>query len=183
MEVNQNEEEQHGCRKPKKVQDPMMPSPDEVEEHNLTHIPFRSWCKHCIRGRGESVAHSRAQRDPSGVPELHMDYCFLGCKDEETQPIMVMRDRDSKMMVSFLVREKGASDPQVIRRALAFLAEIGHVGNKIILKSDQESPIRAVAEKIASERTEGQTILEHSPVGSSASNGIIERGIKEFEYQ
>ena len=183
MEVNQYEEEQHGCRKPKKVQDPMMPSPDEVEEHNLTHIPFRSWCKHCIRGRGESVAHSRAQRDPSGVPELHMDYCFLGCKDEETQPIMVMRDRDSKMMVSFLVREKGASDPQVIRRALAFLAEIGHVGNKIILKSDQESPIRAVAEKIASERTEGQTILEHSPVGSSASNGIIERGIKEFEYQ
>ena len=105
LEVNQYEEEQHGCRKPKKVQDPMMPSPDEVEEHNLTHIPFRSWCKHCIRGRGESVAHSRAQRDPSGVPELHMDYCFLGCKDEETQPIMVMRDRDSKMMVSFLVRE------------------------------------------------------------------------------
>ena len=29
---------------------PERPSPREVEEHELTHVPFRSQCTHCIRG-------------------------------------------------------------------------------------------------------------------------------------
>ena len=62
------------------------------------------------------------------------------------------------------------------------MTEIGHVGNKLIIKTDQESSIKAVAEKVAAERADAQTIIEHSPVRSSGSNGIIERGIKEFEY-
>ena len=24
----------------------------ELDEHMITHIPYRSWCKHCISGRG-----------------------------------------------------------------------------------------------------------------------------------
>ena len=35
-----------GNRKPKKMQDPKMPSQAEIEEHELTHLPFRSWCRH-----------------------------------------------------------------------------------------------------------------------------------------
>ena len=167
---------------PKRVQDPKMPSQADVEQHNLTHLPYRSWCNHCIRWRGEATPHRRAVRDEEGVAEVHMDYCFIGTRTEETQPVLVVRERDSRMMLSFLVREKGASDPYVIKRVLAFLTEIGHVGNKLIIKTDQESSIKAVAEKVAAERADAQTIIEHSPVRSSGSNGIIERGIKEFEY-
>ena len=29
------------------------PSSQEVQEHMKTHIPYRSWCAHCVRGRGE----------------------------------------------------------------------------------------------------------------------------------
>ena len=28
-----------------------LPSAKEVEEHNLTHLPFRDWCAFCIQGR------------------------------------------------------------------------------------------------------------------------------------
>ena len=28
-------------------------APEEPAEHMLTHIPFRSWCRHCVRGRGK----------------------------------------------------------------------------------------------------------------------------------
>ena len=172
-----------GVRAPRKVQDPRRPSESEVAEHELTHLPFRSWCTHCIRGRGEATPHARAERDDDGVPEVHMDYCFLGGRSDEAQPVLVIRERDTKMLLSFLVREKGANDPYVIRRVMAFLTELGHTGNKVIIKTDQESPVRAVAAKIAAERQEGRTILENSPVKSSGSNGVIERGVKEFEYQ
>ena len=28
-----------------------VPSEREVEEHNLDHAAFRSWCPHCVKGR------------------------------------------------------------------------------------------------------------------------------------
>ena len=111
-----------------------------------------------------------------------MEYCFLGKRDEESQPISVVRDRDTRTTMSFLVREKGAADPYVVNRVLAFIGEVGHSGGKLIIKCDHESPIKALFTKIAIGRKE-QTILENSPVRSSGSDGVIERAIKEVEYQ
>ena len=31
---------------------PCTPSLKEVLEHRLTHQPYRSWCPHCVRGKG-----------------------------------------------------------------------------------------------------------------------------------
>ena len=30
------------------------PSRQEVEEHMKTHIPYRSWCPHCVRGKARA---------------------------------------------------------------------------------------------------------------------------------
>ncbi len=35
-----------------------------------------------------------------------MDYCFLGKRDEETLPALVVKDRDARAMLSFLVQRK-----------------------------------------------------------------------------
>ena len=40
------------CRNPMNKQDPKEPTKVEREEHEKTHLPFRSWCRHCVRGRG-----------------------------------------------------------------------------------------------------------------------------------
>ena len=128
--VSDVEDGEGGVRAPRRVQDPRRPSESEVAEHELTRLPFRSWCTHCIRGRGDAAPHVRADRDDDGVPEVHMDYCFLGGQSEEAQPVLVIWERDTKMLLSFLVREKGANDPHVIRRATAFMAELGHTGTR-----------------------------------------------------
>ena len=39
------------------VRDPGQPSQAEVDEHNVTHIPYRPWCEWCVRGK--------AKRSPS----------------------------------------------------------------------------------------------------------------------
>jgi hypothetical protein len=41
-----------GIRFTKKLKDPLMPSVEEVAEHRITHLPYRNWCRHCVRGRG-----------------------------------------------------------------------------------------------------------------------------------
>ena len=46
---DQEEEEVEPLRK---ATSPMMPSAAEVEEHRLTHVPYRCWCPECCMGRG-----------------------------------------------------------------------------------------------------------------------------------
>ena len=38
-------------RKAKGVTGPVMVTKEERDEHNRTHIPFRSWCSYCVKGR------------------------------------------------------------------------------------------------------------------------------------
>ena len=81
-------------RRPMKKQDPKMPTRAEREEHGMTHIPFRSWCKHCVRGRGKEEPCKRSGRVPEGVAEIHMDFMFMGEeKGERTLSMLVSRTR------------------------------------------------------------------------------------------
>ena len=59
----------------KKAANPRLPTPDEVEQHNRTHIPFRSWCKWCVAGRGRGAQHRKAPE--SSVPIVGIDYFYI----------------------------------------------------------------------------------------------------------
>ena len=172
-----------GVRAPKRVLDPRVPTQAEVDEHNMTHLPYRSWCTHCVRGRGEAHPHRNSGDEERDVPELHMDYCFMGKVDEKAQPILVVKERDTRMMCSMLVGEKGAVDEHVIKRIIAFIQELGYESAKIVLKSDQESSVKSVIDAVIRARRDTPTMPEYSPVRSSGSNGVIERRIKEVQGQ
>ena len=48
-----DESEQGGeAQSGKGVTKPAEPTRKEWEEHQLTHVPFRSWCPFCVKGRG-----------------------------------------------------------------------------------------------------------------------------------
>ena len=89
---------------------------------------------------------------------------------------------------------------------LAFLKEIGLEGADVVFKSDQENAIgdllnniakrRSAASKmekadeeevpskgVRTSRDEPRTVHETSPVGSSQSNGFVERAIQDEEGQ
>ena len=42
---------------------PDTPSEQEVEDHNLTHIPYRPWCLACVAGQGRTDYHARVDRE------------------------------------------------------------------------------------------------------------------------
>ena len=57
---------------------PNMPTQSERDDHDLTHYPYRSWCKHCVEGRGVEMGH-RLGGDHSnrGVAIISFDYMFV----------------------------------------------------------------------------------------------------------
>ena len=58
-EKEEEEEGQHEERVNKGFTLPRMPVWEVIENHNLTHVPFREWCVQCIRGRAVNLAHYR----------------------------------------------------------------------------------------------------------------------------
>lgn len=50
-----------------------MPREREVEEHNTDHRVFRSWCPHCVKGRGEAYGHPRCSQ-----PEPDLTHSQIG---------------------------------------------------------------------------------------------------------
>ena len=71
---------------PKKVTIDVRPSKEEVELHNKTHLPYRSWCPHCVRGKARRRAHKRKRRDVrGGVPVISVDYMWMKGKATATR--------------------------------------------------------------------------------------------------
>ena len=72
------------------------PSQAEVDDHYLTHLPYRSWCRHCVKGRGKEMAHTRGTMEKGEVPEFHFDFCFPGEKETgKNLIVLVGRMRDT----------------------------------------------------------------------------------------
>eukprot|EP00971_Amphidinium_carterae_P020454 402951-Amphidinium_carterae.4 len=42
---------------PKTYRSPTLPTQQEIDEHNLAHLPYRDWCKHCVQGKNKSQHH------------------------------------------------------------------------------------------------------------------------------
>ena len=63
---------------PKRVTIDVRPSKEEVELHNKTHLPYRTWCPHCVRGKARRRAHKRKRRKVGGgIPVISLDYMWM----------------------------------------------------------------------------------------------------------
>ena len=57
---------------PWRVREPGDPTPEERAQHEVTHLPFRSWCRFCVMGRGRQEGHFRQERREGidALPEI-----------------------------------------------------------------------------------------------------------------
>ena len=94
---------------------------------------------------------------------------------------MVGRERVTGMTMASVVPVKGTSGQFAAMKVIEFIKECGAQGSEIIIKSDQENSIEALMRDVVKSRGKEITILETSPVGSSGSNGVVERGVQSIE--
>ena len=170
-------------RQIRRLVDPRKPTQAEVDEHELTHVPYRNWCPICVRCRGKDLDHRKAVEDERGVSEYAFEYCFPGDEFGHKLVVLAGRERVTGMYFATAVPTKGSIGRFLVDKALDFIHELGDRGGRILVKTDQEPAIRTWARDLSEAREDGRTILEESPVKSSGSNGRAERAVQTLEGQ
>ena len=168
-----------------KILDPKVPTKEERGDHEITHLPFRNWCRHCIRGRGKEAPAFKSKEDPK-VAEIHVDFMFMGEESGgKTLTFLVAKERLSKALMGSVVPSKSTGD-FIAKRVVAFMREFGCDMSDINMKTDSEEALRALVDRVGCFRAAlgaGRMCIETSPVYSSRSNGVIERGIQSLQGQ
>ena len=179
------------ARRPRLPADPGRPTQREVDEHEVCHIPFRSWCPYCVKGKAVSSPHKgSAYRDEglkiTGVPTISLDYCWADGEDDEDErkessPVLIVYIDLVDSLYAIPVKKKGVV-PWVITFIAKKLETLGYGGTKITLKSDGEASIKAVVEAIAVAR-KAETAIIQAPRRESKCNGAVERAVRTWRSQ
>ena len=126
-----------GVREPVVLKAPFRVSREEREAHEITHTPYRSWCPHCVRGRGRNTPHRLRSEDAkhSGVPKVSMDYVFMSVADERaaSNPVLIMVDEATGERYARAVGHKGTSHAEsdwLVRDISEELKSWGHQGGE-----------------------------------------------------
>ena len=122
--------------------------------------------------------------DDGGVPTVCFDFCFLRDPGGESVPVLVGREKRTKLMFAHVVPFKGGGDDWLVGQLLRDLRKMG-VHRKVILKSDQENAIldvlNGVCKPRGKESDSAVTLVESRPKGQSHSNCIAERAVQDLE--
>jgi len=116
------------------------PSKEEVAMHMVNHIPFRSWCSHCVKGKAHGNQHRRrkVREQEDREPIVSVDYMFMhdnqGESEEKGMPIMVIKDRKTRIIRAWVVPQKG-NHAYGIKVLSGVVESLGH--SRVILKSDR----------------------------------------------
>ena len=185
--VDTDDEEGFIC--PPCVPEPKEPLPEDVARHNLTHIPYRSWCPHCVAARRNNQAHKQGSSAPRTIPLLVFDYAFIRDADtEDMLTILVGRHYPSRALFATVCDQKGPSDKITVDRLCQFFRSVG--AKDVVFKSDQErSIVSLLNEVLRVSKLEGDphfgslnsAVPEKSAVGQSPSNSRAERSVQQVE--
>ena len=109
-----DEENAEDVIQPKVAARPYQPTKAEIEAHEITHLPYRNWCAHCIAGKGVSSPHRHGDEAEKIGITVSLDYCFMGDEAVDgTPPILILWDDGHRALWSLPVDGKGPTDQAV----------------------------------------------------------------------
>lgn len=159
---------------------PYTPTQRERDDHEGTHLPYRSWCADCVAGRRNNPAHRRMAAEEHQVPEVGMDYCFIRRRaEDDTTTVLVIKDRDSRAIRAHVLRYKGTCLEEAADLATQGIQGFGHKG-KLQIKTDNEAALLDLRRTVVGKLDAGILPIKPPP-GESQSNGSIEAGVKTFK--
>ena len=179
-----------GSREPKIQPVPKEPSAQEKLLHEATHLPFASWCPHCVTMRAMPDRMENLKDAARDVPSIAFDFCFTGydansnsfvCYDKEPESgaalkCMVAHDSHTGSVLAVPCTSKGDVRHLGIE-LMRFAQSLGHV--TIELRCDQEPSTLSLQRAVINARQRlGLQTLERNPsVGAHASQGYVEKAV------
>ena len=166
------------ARTPKIARHPDEPTAEERRKHNITHCPYRSWCRACVLGRGKDRYHRRIDCRSNTVPRIAMAYMFFTsygfanslaeaeelirksegqCKEVIT--VLVVKDCMFGAVWAYPVRGRGLeAAPELIDHILGDIDSSGFDKARLFVKNDQEPAIKEVQDELSRRRREMRAI-------------------------
>ena len=92
-------------RVPQALQLPVEPTPQERELHNLTHLPFQSWCTICVKAKGRADHH---RKKTIRMPIVQVDYNFASTEQERKLTILTACDVITGLVMCIVVPFEGS---------------------------------------------------------------------------
>ena len=149
----------------------------------MDHLPYRSWCPHCVNGKATGRPHKPCGTDKDAVPQLGFDYLHgseslaLASGEEENIKILVAKCHSSKCIFAYVVPRKGVDITlYAVERLKRDVMWLGHT--RIVLKSDNERAILALLRttlRVLQKEVEIDNVQEAHPAAyDPSSNGSTE---------
>ena len=180
-------DDESGEKKAKAIKAPKEPTAAEVEEHNLHHANFESWCPVCVMGQGKSKQHRRVKEDPK-EHIIYSDYMFftkegteVSKEDSEKKKaglvtVLTAICKESQYPFALVLPSKASVD-YASKAMMSWIKDLKW--DKVVIQFDQESTLNKIYEKVKAGM--GDTVtLRRSPRYSSQSladgemvNGLI----------
>ena len=185
-EIEEKDTEEAERAKVKRI--PKMPTQQEIDEHCATHVPFRDWCEYCVHGKAKDDPHYRAKKDREiMVPEIDIDYMWLKGKfpfmdkEESGQPIMIVKDRETKFKRAVMIPAKGVEAYAVKTLVNDLQRLFGY--SQIVLTSDQEASIIALKNSAKREMNGVDIQMKESAVDEHQANSQVESAVRLVQEQ
>ena len=105
-----------GAQEPRIPTNVTGPTAAEIDLHNATHLPYRSWCRWCVMSRKPTPKHVRAHHADRDVPLLVGDYAFVrSWDDSERLTIYLGRLYPTNELVIRPCDQQGSDDYAISR--------------------------------------------------------------------
>ena len=170
-----NEDESQQAQRAKGMKAPQQPTRQERLEHELTHLPYRSWCPICVKSKGRTNNHPK---QASKQPVIQVDFTYMKAfGDKQVLPVLTAIDVESGMAMAVLVQDKNQQQQDLTRCLQTFMFECGRAQATLsttTLQSDQEEYIQNLLKTVA-QKLGNNVNIRQSPAYSSQSQGSIER--------
>ena len=94
------------AQNPRQLSVPKEPTEQERLVHELTHLPFRSWCEFCVKAKSKQ-SHSRTLSDRR--PVIQCDYSFMTSESSPDVQVTILNAVDvlTGLGLSVVVPGKG----------------------------------------------------------------------------
>ena len=100
---------------------PARPSADEVARHDVTHVPYRSWCPIWVAASEREDRHPRQAKidTEEGLPVIQADYDLL----EDDLTVRIVKDKQSGAALAYDCETKGPGDTWIVKQLTKDLAD------------------------------------------------------------
>ena len=150
---------------------PPGPTADELDKHELTHVVFRSWCKHCISSRAKEDPHRSVATHEGRTPKVMLDWMFFTSDQEPgvQLPELVVYDLSTGAVMA--MQSTKDSSVVTVGAVVQTLETLGHTD--VVLHADGELATKSLVRSVANARVH-RTLPRQGLPHSHQSQGLVE---------